>query len=109
MSVKETFMYLFYFFTTKNVMCQHGQNKNIFSPPNHMALGRWGALLDQLFQVWVYKYKNNLYCGQTNKHKLFLYSNLYGKQGVCHTMALPFTLKSILGQKKNYGNSNFSP
>jgi hypothetical protein len=72
-----------------------------------MDLGRWGALLDQLFQVWVYKYKNNLYCGQTNKHKLYLYCNLYGKQGVCHTMALPFTLKSILGQKKNYGNSKF--
>jgi hypothetical protein len=24
-------------------------------------------------------------------------------------MALPFTLKSILSQKKNYGNSNISP
>jgi hypothetical protein len=24
-------------------------------------------------------------------------------------MALPFTLKSILRQKKNYGNSNISP
>jgi hypothetical protein len=32
----------------------------------------------------------------------------YG-QGVCHTVALPFTLKSILRQKKNYGNSNISP
>jgi hypothetical protein len=32
------------------------------------------------------------------------------KQGVCHTMALPFTLKSILRQKKTYyGNSNISP
>ncbi len=30
------------------------------------------------------------------------------KQGVCHTVALPFTLKSILRQKKNYGNSNIS-
>jgi hypothetical protein len=30
------------------------------------------------------------------------------KQGVCHTSALPFTLKSILRQKKNYGNSNIS-
>ncbi len=30
--------------------------------------------------------------------------------GVCHTMALPFTLKSILRQKKkNYENSNISP
>jgi hypothetical protein len=32
------------------------------------------------------------------------------KQGVCHTVALPFTLKSMLRQKeKNYGNSNISP
>jgi len=31
------------------------------------------------------------------------------EQGVCHTVALPFTLKSILRQKKNYGNSNISP
>jgi hypothetical protein len=29
-------------------------------------------------------------------------------KGVCHTVALPFTLKSVLRQKKkkNYGNSN---
>jgi hypothetical protein len=31
------------------------------------------------------------------------------KQGVCHTVALPFTLKRILRQKNNYGNSNTSP
>jgi hypothetical protein len=31
------------------------------------------------------------------------------QQGVCHTAALPFTLKSILRQKKNYRNSNISP
>jgi hypothetical protein len=32
------------------------------------------------------------------------------KQGVCYTVALAFTLKSILRQKKkNYGNSNISP
>jgi hypothetical protein len=32
------------------------------------------------------------------------------KQGVCYTMALPFTIKIyILRQKKNYGNSNISP
>jgi hypothetical protein len=31
------------------------------------------------------------------------------KQGVSHTVALPFTLKGILRQKKkNYGNSNIS-
>ncbi len=33
----------------------------------------------------------------------------YIKQGVCHTVALRFTLKSILRQKKNYWNSNISP
>jgi hypothetical protein len=33
---------------------------------------------------------------------------LIWKQGVCHTVALPFTLKSILKQKKNYGNSKIS-
>jgi len=31
------------------------------------------------------------------------------KEGVCHIVALPFTLKSILRQKKNYGNSIISP
>jgi hypothetical protein len=31
------------------------------------------------------------------------------KQGVCHNVALPFTLKRILRQKNNYGNSNISP
>jgi hypothetical protein len=30
-------------------------------------------------------------------------------RGVSHTMALPFTLKSILRQKKNYKNPNISP
>jgi hypothetical protein len=29
------------------------------------------------------------------------------KQGVCHTVALPFTLKGILRQKKNYGHSKY--
>jgi hypothetical protein len=31
------------------------------------------------------------------------------EQGVCHHVAYPFTLKSILRQKKNYGNLNISP
>jgi hypothetical protein len=31
------------------------------------------------------------------------------KQGVCHTMALPFTFKSILRAKKNFETSNISP
>jgi hypothetical protein len=29
------------------------------------------------------------------------------EQGVCHTVALPFTLKSILRQKKNYGKFKY--
>ncbi len=40
-------------------------------------------------------------------HSLILYS--YPKQGVCHIVALPYTINSILMQKKNYGNSNISP
>jgi hypothetical protein len=44
------------------------------------------------------------------KGKLVEGFGLYGrKQGVCHTVALPFALKSISRQKKNYGNSNISP
>jgi hypothetical protein len=31
----------------------------------------------------------------------------FPKQGVCHTMALPFTLKSILRQKTNHGKLNY--
>jgi hypothetical protein len=30
-------------------------------------------------------------------------------RGVSHCEALPFTFKSILRQKKNYGNANISP
>jgi hypothetical protein len=32
-------------------------------------------------------------------------------KGVCHTLALPFTLKKrmLRQKKKNYGNSNISP
>jgi hypothetical protein len=30
------------------------------------------------------------------------------KQGVCYALTLSFTLKNILRQKKNYGNSNIS-
>jgi hypothetical protein len=30
------------------------------------------------------------------------------KQGVCYAVAWPFTLKSILREEKNYGNSNIS-
>jgi hypothetical protein len=40
----------------------------------------------------------------------FGYKQKFLKQGVCHTVALPSTLKSILlRQKKKSGNSNISP
>jgi hypothetical protein len=35
-------------------------------------------------------------------------ASIRGQQGVCHTVALPFTLKSILREKKNYEISNIS-
>ncbi len=38
-----------------------------------------------------------------------LYLSRHCKQGVCHIVTLPFTLKGILRQKKNYENSNISP
>jgi len=41
--------------------------------------------------------------------KLCEVSKICLKQGVCHTLALPFAFKSILREKKNYGNSNISP
>jgi len=40
---------------------------------------------------------------------LRLHCCTHNKQGVCYTVALPFTLKSILREKKNYGNSKISP
>jgi hypothetical protein len=38
-----------------------------------------------------------------------LYPNhkFYTKQGVCRTLAMPFTLKNILRKKKNYGTQIF--
>jgi hypothetical protein len=35
--------------------------------------------------------------------------SLHKTKGVSHCVALPFTLKSVLSQKKNYGNPNISP
>jgi hypothetical protein len=40
--------------------------------------------------------------------KIILNNHLQ-QQEVCHIVALPFTLKNILRQKRNYGNSNISP
>jgi hypothetical protein len=43
---------------------------------------------------------------QNFTQKMTLVETNQPKQGVCQTVALPFTLKSILMKKKNYGNSN---
>jgi hypothetical protein len=34
---------------------------------------------------------------------------MQNERGVCHTVALPLTLKNIARQKKNYGNSKNLP
>jgi hypothetical protein len=54
------------------------------------------------FPVGVSSFHPWVYC---NTHKAFL--NI--TKGICRSVALPFTLKSISRQKKNYGNSNISP
>jgi hypothetical protein len=47
--------------------------------------------------------------GKCLRRSLFcIFSETPETRGV-FTVALPFTLKSILRQKKNYGNSNISP
>jgi hypothetical protein len=46
----------------------------------------------------------------TNPFKVFGKPLQWKNKGVCHIVALPFTLKSILRrQKRNYENSNISP
>jgi len=44
------------------------------------------------------------------REKKFVYFLIYAcrNKGVYRTVALPFTFKRILRQKKNYGNSNIS-
>ncbi len=51
----------------------------------------------------------NWYHSQDVFSQGWLQMRYQSKQGVCHTVALPFTLKHILRQKKNYANSNISP
>ncbi len=43
---------------------------------------------------------------EDKRHSISTCDDSKVKQGLCHTLALPFTLKSILRQKKNYGNKN---
>jgi hypothetical protein len=44
-----------------------------------------------------------------NPSGYFIFCTYQNKQRVCHTLALPFTLKIKLRQKTNYENSNISP
>jgi hypothetical protein len=60
--------------------------------------------------VWIKtrkaKKQNKNFSLECRKHAL---KTILKKQGVCHIVALPFTLKCILRQMKNYENSNISP
>jgi hypothetical protein len=42
-------------------------------------------------------------------HHITIITCWHQQQVVCHAVALPFTWKSVLRQKKNDGNSNTSP
>jgi len=79
-------------------------------------LPRWNQILTQLSFIhnwvltgiqWMVHWWVLVHCGP---FKVLVYppSSLI-KQGAYHTVALPFTLKSILRRKKNYENSNISP
>ncbi len=70
--------------------------------PKWMPSCKFTCLWEMCVYVWGFFFI--LFC----KFLCFLL-HLYSKQGVCHSVALPFTLKSILRQQKSYGYSNFSP
>ncbi len=77
-----------------SVLLQNEGNRENFQV---VRIGETGWLL------WVVVHSNSALCWQ-------FYSSCCSivQQGVCHTVALPFTLKSILRQKMNDGNSNVS-
>jgi hypothetical protein len=72
---------------------------------------RWGIIVTSGYSL--FHDKRSCLCWQPAWKCLNMRSYIscrYGyKQGVRHTVALPFTFKSIWRQKKNYGNSNISP
>jgi hypothetical protein len=69
------------------------------------------AMNNQLHLIFEMKKLLNSFWNVTSRglHYSYLDSKCCETRGVCHTMPLPFTLKTILRQKKNYGNSNISP
>jgi len=76
-----------------------------------------GAFLNLVLKpylwVWIQPKETTAFMGEscfvTDRATCTFWKLSIIKQGVCHTVALPFTLKSILRQKKNYKNSNTSP
>ncbi len=59
----------------------------------------------ELVWTWHWVQKNGIkWCNKNYNIKCYNNNN---NKGVCHTVALPFTLKSILEQKKNYGKFKY--
>ncbi len=81
---------------TSNIQCIASQSQHI--KPSIQAFFPF-SISSLLFFVVVFFYQKTK--KKTHKRKR--------EHGVCHTVALPFILKSILWQKKNYGNLNISP
>jgi hypothetical protein len=63
----------------------------------------WGCIVG-IRKSWISSYNEGLRCPNATGIVQPL-----GKQGMCDAVTLPFTLKSILRQKKSYGNPNISP
>ncbi len=83
----------------------------------HWALLNWSTSLDlnHKIETNVYEIKLRWYLehleeqlGKPLGNPMGTWSEQGENKGVCHTMILPFTLKSIVRQKKNYGNPNIS-
>jgi hypothetical protein len=67
---------------------------------NPKIIINWAEFFDyMLWDLW-FTLMNNL------KLNIVFISHHIMNKGVCHNVALPCTWKSILRQKKNYGNSN---
>jgi len=54
-------------------------------------------------------FKNKIKINVGTKQGFYLIAKIEKQQGVCHSVALPITLKLIWRQKKNYWNSNIWP
>jgi hypothetical protein len=82
-------------------------NENSIKIFKILLVSERGHLILVIISVWA-----TLILVAISDHVTLLFLGFFfkKKQGVCHVVPLPFTLKSILRQKKkNYGNSNISP